>query len=49
MRATLKPTCFLKQRTVKPRVTNPSVVFVDGKTRFVCMNNKDSIVHYQVR
>ena len=44
-----KPTCFLKQSSVDSRVTNTSVVFVDGETRFICMYNKYSEICYQLR
>ena len=44
-----KPTCILKQTSVESRVTDTSVVLVDGETRFICMNNKDGKIHYQLR
>ena len=43
----LKPTCIFEQSSIDSGVTNPSVVFVDEETRFVCVNNKDSDVHIQ--
>ena len=39
------PVASVKQGSVEPRVSNASVVFVDGEARFVRVNDKDGKIH----